>query len=65
MKAFFRRILVSTVALMLLLGTALPVSAAGFSDVPTEDRNMATAFYQQKIVEGICDGVDEYFAKNG
>ena len=37
----------------------------GYMSNETEDRNMATAAYQAKLVKGICDGIDAYFAANG
>lgn len=33
----------------------------GFMTNPTDDRNMQDAKYQKKMVEGIADGVDDYF----
>lgn len=35
----------------------------GYMSNPEEDQKLATENYQNKIVEGICQGIDGYFAK--
>ncbi len=35
----------------------------GFMSNPTEDRELNSASYQEKIAKGIVNGVNDYFAK--
>ena len=33
----------------------------GFMTNPSDDRNMQDAAFQQRMVQGIADGIDDYF----